>query len=195
MPRRELCAQRACASTVLILACGLAAAQTPIDAERRALMATYEAQEQACGTRFFVTDCQNAVAAQRRKALAELKRREHELETAQRLQRAQDALLQIEQKHGDALARENQASDPDATPEARRLRQADKQASHLKQAQQAQRNPTDPKVSPGPDAEQRQRNLQSYNAKKNDLQKRRDDREKRLKDHPNSGPSLPPEPL
>lgn len=195
MPRRDLFAQRTCANTALILACGLAAAQTPIDAERRALMATFETQEQACGTRFFVTDCQNAVAAQRRKALAELKRREHELETAQRQQRAQDALLQIEQKRSDALAREKQASDPDATPEARRLRQADKQASHVKQAQQALRNPADQKESPGPDAEQRQRNLQSYNTKKNDLQKRRDDREKRLKDHPNSGPPLPPEPL
>ena len=112
MPRRDLFAQRTCVNTALILACGLAAAQTPIDAERRALMATFETQEQACGTRFFVTDCQNAVAAQRRKALAELKRREDELETAQRQQRdpgladlRQEFPLEIRARPGKAVHR------------------------------------------------------------------------------------------
>lgn len=187
----------------LMVVSELAAAQFPtanseqwfIDQERSRLTAAFDAEEKACLTRFFATDCQNAVAARRRKALAELKRRERQLESTQREQRAKDQLQQIEKKRTDGLARQNQVPDPDAAPEVRLQRQADKRAAHAEKALQNQGVTQQKTVPTGPDSELRQRNMQAYEERKNALQKRREEREKRLQEHPNSGPPLPPEPL
>lgn len=165
-----------------------------IDAQRRALLADLESKDVACLSRFLVNDCQSQVAAQRRKALAEFKRQEMELDEAQRRQRTAEQLQRLTDKQAERKEREAQRPDPDDSPLARQLRQDEKQASHLQQATANQRAAVPPKIANGPDAQERKRNLEAADERKKALDKRKAERDQRLLDHPNAGPPLPVEP-
>lgn len=161
------------------------------EVQRQLLMEESAAKEQACLGRFFVTDCQNQVAAQRRKGLAEINRQEQALNAAQRLQRVAEQEQRIADQQTQRALRDADVPDPEQSPAMRQQRQAEKQASHVQQAQSQRRVAAQPKVVPNIDAAQRQRTQQAYDDKMKALEKRRADRDQRVRDHPNSGPPLP----
>jgi hypothetical protein len=66
--------------------------------EREAVLAAFAAREQACRSRFFVNLCLREVEGPRREALAALRRREVQMEEAERLRRQQAALARIAEK-------------------------------------------------------------------------------------------------
>jgi len=165
-----------------------------IDAQRAQLLREWEAQEVSCATRFIVNDCLAQVAAQRRKALAAFKRRELELDDAQRLQRSATQQQHMADKLRERQERESRVTEPANTPAARLQRQAEKQATYAQQAQSQARAASQPKSPSGPDPIARQRSREVYDEKQKALEQRRLERDQRLREHPSSSASLPTPP-
>lgn len=165
-----------------------------IDSQRAQRLREWEAQEASCATRFLVNDCLAQIAAQRRKTLAEFKRRELELDEAQRLQRSATQQQHLADKLLERQERESRVADPANSPASRLQRQAEKQAMHAQQAQSQVRAASQPKSPSGPDATARQRSRETYDEKQKALEQRRLERDQRLREHPSSSASLPTPP-
>ena len=76
----------------------LQAQRARIETQRQQEVARYAAQQQACASRFAANDCRNAVKAQERETLAELRRQEVALNAAQRRSAAQGKLELLQRK-------------------------------------------------------------------------------------------------
>lgn len=77
---------------------GEQAERARIEHSRRQEDTLFATREAACYSRFAVTDCLLAARAQRREALAELRRQENVLNDALRRRKAADELLRVEKK-------------------------------------------------------------------------------------------------
>jgi hypothetical protein len=178
---------------------GLAVSETKaerarIEGVRQQKTAELDAEESACLSRFAVTDCQNQVGVRRRQMLSELKRQETILNAAERQLRAVEQLQRGDAKAADNLQRqlEAQANIDKRALENREQTQSDKQRAHQLQAQPAKNQV--PMVQSGStlDAKTMETNREAYLEKQRSLEKRRQDRDRRLLDQ---GKDVRPLPL
>lgn len=130
----------------------LAAAQDPVDtsaaqrgriaAERGRVEADYQARERACWGQFAVNDCLSDARAQRRAALADLRRQEISLNDAQRKQRGAERVRAIEQRSTGSVPAaaastpriRNEQGERDAKAAQRAAGQAAREAEHSARA-------------------------------------------------------------
>lgn len=158
--------------------------------------AELDAQDAACLNQFAVTDCQNKVAARRRQILADLKRQESTVKDAQRRQKAADQIQRSADKAAEKAQREAelQASEKGESESVRQKAQDEKVQSHRQQAKPAEPKASGPKVASGLDAEAQAKNRAVYQEKMQATEKRRQERDQRVRDHGTGGPPLPATP-
>ncbi len=84
-----------------------------INAERAALEAAFDVEEDACYKKFFVNSCLNAIKPRRREAMADLKFREVALNEQERRQKAAEQIRKTEEKSSPEA--ERQAAERRAT--------------------------------------------------------------------------------
>lgn len=167
-----------------------------IGAQREQATAQLDAEDAACLKAFAVTDCQTKVAVRRRVQMADFKRRETVVKDAQRHLKAQEQLQHSADKSADAAKRQAElAAQPAGETEADRQRtQDEKVQTHQQQAKPVQPKASGPKLPSGMDAQEQARNRAVYEEKQRALEKRRQDRDQRIKDKGNAGPPLPTAP-
>lgn len=153
------------------------AARARLDAQRKTQNAEFAAQDDACLTRFAVTDCQNAVAKRRRAASARLKREEVELNNAVRQQRAQEQVTRTQEKQDARATRD--ASNAVAAPPDREKALQEKIQNHPQPAQAQARRA---KVVEAADAKVLEENRKAYADKQQTLLKKRQERDRRLQE-------------
>jgi len=83
-----------------------------IEAQRREQVQVLDALQQGCQTRFAVTDCVNRVRSQRRQEMAELDQRIAHINSAQRLEQAE----QSRRNRAEKIAQRQQPDAQQATP-------------------------------------------------------------------------------
>jgi hypothetical protein len=117
--------------------------QAPADDPRTVLRAEREAQtlrldqaERACYGQFFTSNCLRDVARNRRTLLADIKLKEAALDTADRLQRAQDADRRHQEKLREQAQRQNEI-DPQVIGEAQREKLSAQEAKQQEHAARA----------------------------------------------------------
>jgi len=157
----------------------LAAAQGPADttaaergriaAERSRLEAEYHARERACWGQFAVNDCLSDARAQRRSALADLRRQEISLNDAQRKQRGAERVRAIEQRSAGPV--------PAPAASAPRLRneqgQRDAKAAQRAAGQAARAAEHSARATPGPLAHRRAGRVKDEMARREEERSRR----------------------
>jgi hypothetical protein len=152
----------------------------------------FDAQEQACWSKFAVTGCRKEVGARRRQMLADLKRQEVEINAAQRKQKAAQQL----QSNADKLeshaqhAAELLADDERKSQEDRQKELDEKALNHKQQAHPGE--PKAPKTTSTLDAQTVEKNRQAYADKLKELEKRRQERDKKVREHSSDSTPLPP---
>lgn len=128
---------------VLVLAAAPAGAtddeRTRIAQQRRAVSASFDAQERACAKRFTVTVCIDEVRARRRAALAPLRERELQIDDAERQQRATERRAAVAARQRAAKQRQLGAAVPQI-----RLREPAQRASAAAPAVKAPRRDSSP---------------------------------------------------
>ncbi len=189
-------------------------ARSALAAQRQAQTQVLDAAERACYARFFTTNCLLDVARSRRTMEHDIRRKEAALDAADRLQRAQDARLRLQEKWQQQTDRQNEI-DPVAieqTQRERRAEQEDKQREHAAKAAAApspasasasksapapQTKPApSPKTDTGPSADERAANQAAFDKKQADAQRRIAEREaERAKAAASGVPMPPPLPL
>ena len=167
-----------------------------IGSVRNQKTAELDAQDAACLNQFAMTDCQNKVAARRRQILADLKRQESTVKDAQRSKKAADQIQRSADKAAEKARREAelQASEKSESESDRQKAQDEKVQSHRQQAKPVQPKASGPKVASGLDAEAQARNRAAYQEKMQATEKRRQERDQRVRDHGTGGPPLPATP-
>ena len=173
------------------LAEGTGAERARINAVRQQKTVELDAEGAACLSKFTVTDCQNKVGTRRRQMLADLKRQELKLSEIERQQKVAEQVKKTQDK-----AAENAQREQDALPSAEKTSKEERQKNldekvlnHKHQAKPSKAPST--KSTSAPDAATLEKNRAAYQDKLKELEKRRQERDKRLKDHPASGPPLP----
>lgn len=151
--------------------------------------ALFNAQENACQSKFAVNDCLTAVARRRRAVLSDLKRQERLLNDAQRQQRGAEQLQRSDEKAVDSLQRQREdAGQPRSSSlQERQKAQDEKVLNHRAQATPVGERPSTGKTATPPDAQARE----AHTDKQKALNERRLERDKRLKEHRTTSPGLP----
>lgn len=164
-----------------------------IDSIRQQKTAELDAEESSCLSRFAVTDCQNQVGVRRRQMLSDLKRQEAVLNEAERKQRGVEQLQQEELKAAENVQRQRDAQvrSEKSVLEDRQKTQDDKQRSHRQRAQPVKSEAPAAKTGSVLDAETIEKNRQAYSDKQKALEKRRQERDQRLRDHGKGSQPLP----
>ncbi|MFZ3219945.1 MAG: hypothetical protein WA174_07920 [Rhodoferax sp.] len=149
----------------------------------------FDAQENACQSKFAVNDCLKAVARRRRAVLSDLKRQERLLNDAQRQQRGAEQLQRSEEKAVDSeqRQREDAGQAPSSSLEERQKAQDEKNVNHRKQATPVGERSSTAKTAAPPDVQARETHTEKQKA----LNQRRLERDKRLKEHSTPSPGLP----
>lgn len=168
---------------------GVAAERVRINTEREAQNAKFTAQDDACLTRFAVTDCQNDVAKRWRAALAVLKRQESALNMAVRQQRAQEQVKRTQEK-AEARAADD-ASTGVGAPQDREKALQEKIRNHPEPAASDARRAKD---APAVDAKALEEKRKAYAAKQQELVKKRRERDKNLQEQGPAKIGLPTPP-
>ena len=168
---------------------GVQAARARIDAEREEKNAIFAAQDEACLSRFAVTDCQNDVTKRWRAALAGLKRQESVLNTAVRQQRAQEQVKRTQEK-ADARAA-GDASTGAGAPQDREMGLQEKMRNHPKPAASDARRA---KAVPVVDTKAQEDKRKAYADKQQELVKKRQERDKHLQEQGPAKTGLPTPP-
>jgi len=152
-----------------------------------------DAEEAACASKFAVTDCQSKVTLRRRQMLADLKRQEAALNAAQRQQKGRDQLQRGAEKAKERTQREEEARETaeKALLEDRQKAQDEKVQAHLQQARPSGSKAPGGKSTATLDPKDIAKNREAYDEKQRALEKRRQERDQRLKDHPTTKPPLP----
>ena len=168
-------------------------AHTRIDAIRQQKTVELDAEDAVCLSRFAVTDCQSKVRTRRRQMLADLKRQEGALKAAERQQKGLEQLKKSEEKAAQSAQRvlDVQAGTEKKTEEDRQKNLDGKVLSHRDQAKAAATRSREGKSTSTVDAATVEKNRTAYQDKLDELEKRRQERDKRLQDH---GPSIAPLP-
>ena len=184
------CGAAWCASVpVPVDEAGVEAARAQLNAEREQQNALFAAQEDTCLHKFAVTDCKNAVAQRQRAALAAFKRREVALNDALRQKRAQEQAKRTQEKL-DARAAEA-APTASSTASDRETALQEKVQNHPKPAAS---EPRTAKVAPVVDERALEEKRKAYAAKQQELLKKRQERDKRLREQGPAKPGLPTPP-
>ena len=167
-----------------------------IDAIRNQRTIELDAQDAACLSKFAVADCQSKVGTRRRLMLANLKRQEDALNATERRQKGLEQLQQSADKAAERAQRERDAqSDTEKTTLEERQNNLDRKVlSHHDQAKAAASKTKAAKSTSALDAATVEKNRAAYQDKLKELEKRRQDRDKRLRDHGTKGPPLPESP-
>ncbi len=163
-----------------------------IDALRDQKTKAFDEQEKACASKFAVTDCENAIKAQRREMLADFRRQEVTINDAQRKQKAAQRTQATADKAADSALHQADVqaqAERGKTQEERQKDQDEKVLNHKNQAHAPVVKA--PKTGSGPDAKTAEKNRQAYAEKLKDLEKRRQERDKNVREHGTSGPPLP----
>ncbi|MEO7105108.1 MAG: hypothetical protein ABIZ09_01935 [Rhodoferax sp.] len=126
--------------------------------------------------------------------LAELKRQEGALNAVERRQKGLEQLQKSENKAAESAQREldTQAGTDKTTEEDRQKTLDGKVLSHREQAKAETRKSKQPKSTSALDDATVQKNRAAYQDKMKELEKRREDRDKRLQEHGPSSAPLPP---
>lgn len=166
---------------------------TPIEAVRQQKMLELDSEDAACLSKFAVTDCQSKVGTRRRQMLAELKRQEGALKSAERQQKGLEQLQKSEDKAVETAQRERDVlADTEKTTEDERKKNLDaKVLSHRAQAKAAGLKSRDGKSTSVLDAATVEKNHAAYQDKLNELEKRRQERDNRLQDRGTGSAPLP----
>ncbi len=167
-----------------------------IDEERQQANAALDAQERACHTKFAVTSCLHAIGLQRSQTLTELRRREGRLNDIQRQQRGAEQRQRVEEKRAERLR--TPALQPSLNDPAQQDGQ-DAQDRRTPQERQAaapsntgvERASGEAKAARVVGAEEAERNRAAHAQKLEAARTHRLERDKRLKDRPAEGKSLP----
>lgn len=172
---------------------GSAVERARIESIRQQRTAELDAEEVACASKFAVTDCQSKVTLRRRQMLADLKRQEAALNAAQRQQKGRDQLQRGVEKAKERTQRDEEAR---ATAEKTLLEDRQKAQDEKVQAHQQHAKPTGNKAPGGKstsvlDPKDIAKNRAAYAEKQQALEKRRQERDQRLKDHATTKPPLP----
>lgn len=151
--------------------------------------ALFDAQENACQSKFAVNDCLKEVGRRRRAVLSDLKRQERLLNDAQRQQRGAEQLQRSDEKAADNLQRQQDDAGQPRSPsqEERQKAQDEKVLNHRAQATPVGERSSAGKTVAPPDAQARE----AHTDKQKALNERRLERDKRLKEHPTTSPGLP----
>ncbi len=165
-----------------------------IETVRQEKMTALDAQEQACLSRFAVTDCQNRIGELRRKMLADFKRQEAALNDADRMQRATEQEQRTREKQSGVDERRIESAERAQEQDERKAALEEKQRNHQQQAK-----PLDGAVSPqktpsGLDAASIEKNRQAHAEKLRAAEQRRMERDQRLNEKGNAGVALPRNP-
>lgn len=162
-----------------------------IDAIRQQKTLELDAEDAACFSRFAVTDCQSKVGTRRRQMLSDLKRQEAKLTDAERQQKGAEQLQKSQDKAAESAQREldAQAETPKTTEEERLKNQHEKVLNHEDQAKPGKAPST--KSTSALDPATVEKNRAAYQDKLKALEKRRQERDKRLLEHGPGGPPLP----
>jgi hypothetical protein len=160
-----------------------------IDAVRKERTAELDAQEAACWSKFAVTDCQNKVSLARREMLADLKRQEAHLNDADRQEKGAEQIRSNQEKAAERALQ--QSGQPEkgsgTTAQDRQSVVDDKIKKHSK--------PPVPAASRAKaaamDAQTIAKNREAYAEKQRAAERRRVEREKKIKE---KGPGAAPLP-
>ena len=188
---------------------GEAAQRARIAVERGQAEAAFRTQEKACYGKFAVNDCLNAAKAQRRQALADLRRQEISLNEAQRKRKAVEHLRSIEERSSpDKQQKQAQqratALDDQRDREAAAARKAADRVSSETQApakaaarqEQVARRQAEASAAQAQRAEDAARNVKRRQQRLAEAQDRRASMDKRLaeRNKPKAQPLPPPPP-
>lgn len=116
-------------------AAGINETRERIARERAALLSGFNAQEQACRTRFFVNSCLRDLAERKREALAPLREQEIQTEEAERQRRRDQAVQRTADKQ--VQAERAPAGTPEQAAERQRRVQAERQQDQAEREAQA----------------------------------------------------------
>ena len=165
-------------------------ARASIEAERLQQTAVFAAEDDACLSRFEVTACQTSVARRRRAVMARLKHQEVELNRALRRQRARDQLESIQKKRDEDAAHraETSALPP---PEDRQKLQDEKVLQHPKPASASDAPAARVKTPEPVDAQAAEERRKSFEGKQQELVRKREERNKRLREAGPAKTTLP----
>ncbi|MEO7391363.1 MAG: hypothetical protein ABIU58_04255 [Ramlibacter sp.] len=171
----------------------LSAVRSRIEGERKKAEATFSAQEKTCYGKFAVNDCLNTARAQRRAALADLRRQENSINDAQRKRNAAAHLRAMEgrsspEKQQEDAQRRDEAAAAQRDREARAARKAADRASSAASAPasaaarhaQAQRRQTEASAARSRRDAEAQMNRKRHDERVKDAQDRKAGVEKRL---------------
>lgn len=172
---------------VLALACGqVYAQQDQLDAQRSRVNQEADAAERVCHETFAVTDCVKKVQARQRQQLTEIKREETALHDRQRKEQAVEQARQTAEKQ---VQREQQWMEKPggvANADARKVQQDDKRRQHQGIASAGG------KASHAGAGHQAPQAIQGYRSewerKQQEAEKKRLDRDRRLRDKAKSKP-------
>jgi glucan-binding YG repeat protein len=166
-----------------------------IDAVRQQKTVELDAEDAACLSKFAVTDCQSKVGTRRRQMLADLKRQEANINAIERRQKVAEQAQKTQEKSAEGAQRERDmhVGTKKTTEEERQKSLDEKVLNHKNQAKLSEAPTT--KSTSKLDAAAVEKNRAAHQDKLTELEKRRQERDKRLKDHPASGPPLPVAPL
>nr|WP_295771241.1 hypothetical protein [Rhodoferax sp.] len=162
-----------------------------IDAIRQQKSAELDAEDAACLSRFAVIDCQNKVGTRRRQMQADLKRQEVRLNETERRRTVAEQAQETQTKDAESAQRalDRQAGDEKTTVEERQKNLDAKVLNHQNQAKPGKSST--PKSTSALDAATVEKNHTAYQDKLKALEKRRQERDKRLLEHGTGGPPLP----
>lgn len=162
-----------------------AAERARISTERGKAEATFTAQEKACYGKFAVNDCIAAARAQRREALADLRRQEVGLNDLERKRKAAERLREIDARRAEQAREATQAQpQPVRLPEAKpRLQPAAPAKS------EAGKKPDVSRTEPD-----KRENLRRYQARLEEAQDHKDKVAKRAAERKKAAQPLPAAP-
>ena len=170
---------------------GSGAERARIDTIRQKRLVELDTEDVACFSKFAVTDCQNKVGMRRRQMLADLKRQEAKLNEAERQQKVAEQSQKALDKAAENARRELdvQSDTAKTTEEERQKNLNEKVLNHNNQAKLSKAAGI--KSPSAPDAATVNKNRAAHQDKVKELEKRRHERDKRLKDQGSGSAPLP----
>lgn len=170
---------------------GIEDARARITAERQQQTTRLDAEDNACLSRFSVTDCQNGVAQRRRAMLARLKRQEVKLNDAMRQERGREQRARLQEKAEDSAARSAEAAALPA-PADRQAMQDEKVRNHPRPVLSNGATGAKTKTIEPVDAQALAEKRKAFEDKQKAVVTKRQERDKRLQEQ---GPAKIPLPL
>lgn len=173
----------------------IASERLRIEVQRQKATAEFDAQEQACQTRFMVTSCEQDVRRRRIAILAELKRQDGRLNDVERRQRgAEQVQLGNEKRAERAVSDADLVRSPAPSQAERKMDQDAKVLEHQKTGASAKSAPNDGRAPSTPATPDAQANRAAHLQRLEDARLRRVERDKRLLDRPAGVAPLPAPP-